>query len=89
MANHPSAEKRHRQSLKRRTRNRTAKAAISTVTKKALEAIDNKDTSLCGPALKAAAKSLDKAASKGIVHKKNAQRRISRLQKKANKVLAK
>ncbi len=82
MANHPSADKRHRQNLKRRTRNRSAKAAIWTSIKATLKACKDNDFEAADNNLKSTTRLLDKAASKGILHKNNVQRRISRLQKR-------
>jgi small subunit ribosomal protein S20 len=79
MATHKSAEKRHRQSLKRRDRNRSAVSEIKTTLKNALSLAEKGDNEGALKAAKAATKLLDTAASKGIVHKNNAKRRISRL----------
>lgn len=79
MANTRSAEKRHRQSLKRRERNTAVETAVKTAIKKAREAIAGGDVKKAGEAVKAATVALDKAASKGVLHAKNAQRRIARL----------
>lgn len=81
MANHKSAEKRHRQSLKRRDRNRMAKSGFRTAIKKAKSAVESKDAN-AKELLRQAEKAIAKAANKGIVHKKSAARRISRLTKK-------
>lgn len=79
MANHKSAEKRHRQSLKRRTRNRVTKAAIRTVIKKSQAAIETKDIKGAKELARQAEVLIARAASKGIFHKKTAQRYISRV----------
>ncbi len=84
MATHKSAEKRDRQSIKRRERNTAGKSAIKTKIKSVLSALGTKDKDASANALKAAVPALDKAAAKGIIHKKNASRRISRLTKKIN-----
>ena len=47
--------------------------------KKAREALASKDPARAQEALRAATRTLDKAASKGVLHKKNASRRIARL----------
>jgi small subunit ribosomal protein S20 len=82
MANHPSADKRHRQSLKRRDRNRSAKSAIATSLKATLKACKLGDVEAANKNFLVTTRLLDKAASKGVVHKNNAARRISRLQKR-------
>lgn len=84
MATHKSAEKRDRQSIKRRERNAAGKSAIKTKIKSVLSALGTKDKEASTSALKAAVPALDKAAAKGVIHKKNASRRISRLTKKIN-----
>lgn len=85
MANTKSAEKRHRQSLKRRARNITVRTNVKEAVKAARESIATKDTAKKTDALKVASKSLNKAASKGVIHKRTAARRISRLAKAAAK----
>jgi small subunit ribosomal protein S20 len=84
MATHQSAEKRHRQSLKRNERNRSAKSALRTAVKTTLGLAEAGKTE---EAQKSAAKTmsmLDKAANKGLYHPKNVQRRISRIFKRIN-----
>lgn len=83
MANHPSALKRHLQSVKKNARNRSARAALATQVKKArVEIADNKAKVNDGE-VKNAVSALATAARKGILHKKAASRRISRLMKAA------
>jgi small subunit ribosomal protein S20 len=84
LATHKSAEKRDRQSENRRMRNAADKSAIKTKIKSVLSAIETKDKEASGKALKAAIPAIDKAAVKGVIHKKNASRKISRLTKKIN-----
>ena len=79
MANHSSAEKRHRQSLKRRDRNRKVRALCHTAVKKASAA----EAGAAADMLKTAEKALASAAAKGVLHKKAAARKISRLVKAA------
>jgi len=78
MANHKSAEKRHRQSLKRRDGNRTLRAAVRTAIRVARNAIEAKDNS-AAELIVAAESAISKAATKGLYHKNNASRKISRL----------
>lgn len=84
MATHKSAEKRDRQSKVRRERNVAAKSAIKTKVKSVLEAVESKNKDNAVNALKATVPSLSKAAAKGLIHKKNASRKISRLTRKVN-----
>jgi len=84
LATHKSAEKRDRQSVKRRERNIAAKSAIKTKIKAVLSAAETKDKEASAKALKIAIPALAKAAGKGVLHKKNASRKISRLTKRIN-----
>ena len=79
MANTKSAQKRNRQALKRRSRNQAVRTQVKSAVKKAREALASKDPARAQEALRAATRTLDKAASKGVLHKKNASRRIARL----------
>ena len=79
MANHPSAEKRNRQRIKRTDRNRALTSSVRTLVKRVRTALHSKDKSAAETALKAATVALDKAATKGAVHVKAASRTISRL----------
>ena len=85
MANHKSAIKRYRQSLKRRDRNREIKEELKLAIKKARSAAEKGDKTEAKKLALEAEKKLAKAAVKGIVHKGNASRRVSRLTKLAAK----
>lgn len=74
MANHVSAAKRHIQSEKRRLQNRTAKSTLHTQIKKTRADMSPESIRLSQQALAVAAR-------KGILHKKAAARRTSRLMK--------
>jgi len=80
----PSALKKHRQSLKRRERNRSVRSLLKTLSKKASAAIESGDLAKSKEALRALESAFDKAASKGIVHKKNASRHVARFSKKVH-----
>lgn len=88
MATHKSAEKRDRQSKVRRERNVAAKSAIKTKVKTVLAAVESSNKENSTNALKATIPALAKAGAKGLIHKKNASRKISRLTKKVNAVQA-
>jgi small subunit ribosomal protein S20 len=77
MANTKSAEKRWRQSLKRRLRNRAAISRARTFIRATLRSIQAGQPD--PEKLRQAIIALDKAAEKGIIHKNNAARRKSRL----------
>ncbi len=79
MANHKSAIKRHRQSLKRREANRQEKSAVRTVIKKVHALLEQGDKEKAKAVLPEAEKTIAKAASKGLYHQKNASRKVSRL----------
>ena len=83
MANTKSAEKRNRQAQKRRARNTIVRTAVKGALKKARASIANKDAAKTGDTLKDAIRTLSKAASKGVLHPRNASRRIGRLTKAA------
>lgn len=85
MASHKSAWKRYLQSEKRRTRNRTARSALKTQVKKARAEIETGRSSAVAGEVKAAVSAIQHAASKGVMHKRTAARRVSRLMKAANK----
>lgn len=84
MANHKSAIKRIRQNLKRNERNRYVRSTMRTYVRRVREAVEAGDASKASEALTLAIKTIDKAASKGVIHKNQASRRISRLQKLVN-----
>jgi small subunit ribosomal protein S20 len=85
MASHKSAWKRHLQSEKRRERNRTVKSALKTQVKKARAEIDAGKASPVAGEVKTAVQALAHAKSKGVLHKRTASRRISRIMKAAAK----
>lgn len=86
MANHKSALKRHRQSLKRRDRNRAVKTRIKNVVKAVRQAVEANDKEQAQAALTVATSVLDKAATKKTIHWRQAARRISRLNLAVNKI---
>lgn len=79
MANTKSAEKRNRQAQRRRARNVGVRTQVRTAIKKAREAIASKDPAKAKEAVRLATQALDRARSKGVLHAKNASRRIARL----------
>lgn len=83
-----SAEKAHRQSLKRHLRNRAVKSATKTAVKKANAAILSHDINAARDAVRAAIIALDKAAQKGVLHANNSARHKSRLLIKYNAAIA-
>lgn len=78
MANTKSALKRMRQNAKRRTRNRMVRSQVRTAVKAARTAVGERSADPRGAVL-AAIRALDKAVSKGIVHRNTAARKKSAL----------
>lgn len=89
MANHRSAIKRHKQSEKRRARNTSVKSAIKTSIKGLCEAVNEGNADEAATRLKKTSSLLDKAVSKGVLHRNNASRKISRLTTRVNSVSSK
>ncbi|MFN7952544.1 MAG: 30S ribosomal protein S20 [bacterium] len=83
MADHVSALKRNRQSLKRQARNRKVRARVRTFVKKAREALEESDAPAAVAAARTAESELARAARKGVVHPRNAARRAGRLARQA------
>ncbi len=81
MANHPSAQKRNRQRLKRAARNRVIRTSLRTTLKQAHLALESGDKEQAASKAADAEKALARAASRGVIHKNNAARRTSRLAK--------
>lgn len=88
MANIKSQKKRNIQNEKRHQRNLADKSEMKTATKKVHTAVAAGDAEAAVARQREAARMLDKAASKGTVHKRTAARRKSRLAKAANSVSA-
>lgn len=88
MANHKSAMKRAKQNEVRRVRNRSRKTRMKNVIKGVEEALTSKSAELAAERLKEAISVIDKTASKGVIHRNNAARQISRLTRKVNAIAA-
>jgi len=89
LANIKSAQKRIRSSKRRTIRNKVARTRARSAVRDARLAIGAGDASQMEQSVRAAASALDKAAEKGIIHKRNAARRKSRLMKAAAKAAQK
>jgi small subunit ribosomal protein S20 len=82
VANIKSAEKRNRQRLQRRERNQFHLSTMRTYVKRVRTALESKTTDAkkgIDSVLKQAIQKIDKAASKGVIDRKAAARKISRL----------
>lgn len=88
MANIKSQIKRNRSNERRAEKNKAVRTSLKTSTKKVRTAVAAGDAEAAAGQALETARALDKAASKGIVHKRTAARRKSRLAKAANKVTA-
>ena len=86
MANIKSQMKRIRTNEKRRVRNQAVKSELKTLVRKTREAVDAGDAEAAEAALKVASRKLDKAASKGVIHKNQAANRKSKLAHRVSKL---
>ncbi len=78
MPDHKSCKKRLRSDEKKKERNHYVKKSISTIIKKIKKSTDKVEMDTL---LVQAQSLIDKAAKKGVIHKKNADRKKSRLSK--------
>jgi len=83
VANIKSQIKRNKQNEKARQRNKAVKSELRTSVRKFREAADSGDAEAAGLAMRHATRKLDKAASKGVIHKKQAANRKSAIAKRA------
>lgn len=88
MAIHKSVLKRQRQADKQQLINKSAKSLLKTLSKKVEQAVEAKNAEVAKVAMVNAMKAYDKAASKGVLHKSTASRKISRLSIKVRKISA-
>lgn len=79
MANHPQAKKRARQRIRITARNKHVRSTVRTFVKSVATAIEAGDKDGAKAALGEAVRQLDKAVTKGVVPRKTASRKISRL----------
>ena len=86
MANHKSALKRARQSETRRLRNKHYKTRVKTAIKQVKASVESGDQEKARENFKKAVSLLQKTASKGVLHKNTAARKISRLARQVNQL---
>ena len=86
MATHKSAIKRNRQNAKRQLINQMRRTRIKTLTKEVLAAVETGDREAAESALGKAAPVIQRAASRGTLHRNTASRKISRLTKRVNTI---
>lgn len=82
MPNIKSAKKRALQTETKRVRNVARRSSIKTAIKKVLVALENNDVDTAKLLLKDAESKMSRAASKRVMHRNTAQRKISRLAKR-------
>lgn len=86
MANIKSAKKRIKVIATKTERNKAIKSEVKTYIKKVEAAVAAKDATAAKEALVITTKKIEMAASKGVYHKNNAARKVSRLAKAVNKM---
>ncbi len=88
MATHKSAIKRNRQNAKKALINQMRRTRIKNITKEILAAVESGDQDAAQEALKKAVPLIQRAASRGTLHRNTASRKISRLSKQVNTIAA-
>ena len=86
MANIKSAKKRIEVAQIRTDRNKAIKSGVKTAMKKVFAAVEAGDKEAAKAELANATKAIEMAASKGVYHKNNVARKVSRLSKAVNKM---
>ena len=86
MANIKSAKKRILVNQTKAARNKAIRSTVKTAIKKVEAAADAGDKAAAQAALQAATKEIEMAASKGVYHKNNASRKVSRVSKLVNSI---
>jgi len=84
VANIKSQIKRVKTNEKRRMRNKSVRSSVRTAVRKFREAVEAGNTEEAATLQRAAARALDKAASKGVIHKNQAANRKSDMAKRIN-----
>jgi len=88
LANHKSAIKRARQNEKKRMRNKSSKTRIKNIVKGVRQTVSEKSNEAALAELDIAKSIIDNAAKKGVIHRKTASRKISRLSRLVNTISA-
>ena len=86
MANIKSAKKRILVNRTKADRNKSIKSGVKTAIKKVYAAIDSGDKDAAAKALRSATKTIEMASTKGVYHKNNAARKVSRISKAVNQM---
>ena len=88
MANIKSQIKRNRQNEKARLRNKAVKSSLKTAIRKFHAAVEAGDTAAADALMRDASRKLDKAVSKGVIHKNQAANRKSAISKRQDTLAA-
>jgi len=88
VANIKSQIKRNRQNEKRRMRNKSVKSSLKTAVRKFHEATESGNTDTASALMREASRQLDRAVSKGVIHKNQAANRKSAISKKLQSLAA-
>lgn len=88
MANHKSAIKRNLQNEKKNARNKVYRTRLKSATKKVLTEVAASNKENAQKELQEAVVVISRVASKGVIHKRTASRKISGLTKKVNQLSA-
>jgi small subunit ribosomal protein S20 len=83
-----SAAKRHKQSLKKRIRNRHIRSTVKTAVKDVRAVLAEGSVDKAGKTLSKAVSTIARAGSKGVLHKKTVARKVARLSKAVHKAAA-
>ncbi|MBP8969429.1 MAG: 30S ribosomal protein S20 [Lachnospiraceae bacterium] len=86
MANIKSAKKRVLVDRRNEERNKAIRSSAKTAVKKVYTAVENGDKNAAAEELKAATKTLEMAATKGVYHKNNVANKTSKMAKAVNKM---
>jgi small subunit ribosomal protein S20 len=86
VANHPQAEKRNRQRIRRQAHHRHYRSTMRTYIKRVLGAVQEQDTDAARAALKVAIPLIDRCGQRSIIPRKRANRIVSRLTQQVNKL---
>ena len=86
MANHESAQKRARQTIRRTARNRHLRSTVRTYVKRLREALASGDRAAAELQLKDCVARIDKAVQKGLFHRNTGSRTVSRLSSQVAKL---
>ncbi len=88
LANHKSAWKRNRQNVTKNARNTAYRTQLKNCTKRVGAAVVENDVEAAKESFQSANKMISKIASKGVIHKRTASRKISQLAKKTAQLVA-